>query len=105
MFGPWNALHICLFHSQVVRNVNNYLPEVRGEAAVHPCLGHLKRGRRKLGQPCLSLLLLACKYVIMSVCSWTSGRRVLEGPAVCVNPLKASGSLLLWRFQWIFATA
>lgn len=23
--------------------------------------------------------------------AWTSGRRVLEGPVVCVNPLKAAG--------------
>lgn len=46
-----------------------------------------------------------CKIVILTVCSWTSGRRVLQGPVVCVNPLKAVGSLLLWRFQWIFAAA
>lgn len=64
MFGPWNALHICLFHSQVVRNVNNYLPEVRGEAAVHPCLGHLKRGRRKLGQA-----VFVVTFTCMQVCN------------------------------------
>lgn len=46
-----------------------------------------------------------CVCVSLSLHAWTSGWRVLEGPVVCVNPLKASGSLLLWRFQWISATA
>lgn len=49
------------------------------------------------------LAFVAC--LSMSACAWASGRRVLEGPVECVNPLKASGSLLLWRFQWISATA
>lgn len=35
-----------------------------------------------------------CKFATMAVCSWTSGRRALQGPVVCVNPLKAFGSVL-----------
>ena len=53
----------------------------------------------------LHLCVCVCVCVSLSLHAWTSGWRVLEGPVVCVNPLKASGSLLLWRFQWISATA
>lgn len=40
----------------------------------------------------LCVCVRVCKYgSIRSMRAWTSGRRVLEGPVVCVNPLKAAG--------------
>lgn len=91
----------CVFLSMPVR-VHTKCVHVRREALVRGCLGH--QCKKVEVNAKVAFIACACKHAIMNVCAWTSGRRVLEGPVVCVNPLKASGSLLLWRFQWISAT-